>query len=144
MANRSNRQIVTEAFAAWAAGTGYISGIFDPRMRWEIVGRSDVSKRYESTRQFVDEVLGPLGARFSSSSPFRPVNIRAIFADDEHNTVAVVWDGEGTTITGTTYRNTYAWFMTLEEGLVIDGTAFYDSIAFNELWRSVHPAWPPR
>jgi uncharacterized protein len=58
--------------------------------------------------------------------------------------VAVVWDGEGTTITGTTYRNTYAWFMTLEEGLVIDGTAFYDSIAFNELWRSVHHAWPPR
>jgi hypothetical protein len=47
--------------------------------------------------------------------------------------VAVVWDGEGTTIAGTTYRNTYAWFMTLEDGKVINGTAFYDSIAFHEL-----------
>jgi uncharacterized protein len=37
----------------------------------------------------------------------------------------------------TTYQNTYAWFMTLSGGKVIDGTAFYDSIAFNELWDSV-------
>jgi uncharacterized protein len=27
--------------------------------------------------------------------------------------------------------------MTLSGGKVIDGTAFYDSIAFNELWDSV-------
>jgi uncharacterized protein len=40
---------------------------------------------------------------------------------------------------GTTYHNTYAWFMTLSGGKVIDGTAFYDSIAFNELWGSVTP-----
>ena len=51
----------------------------------------------------------------------------------------MVWDGEGTTITGTTYRNTYAWFMTLEDGKVVDGTAFYDSIARNELWETVSP-----
>jgi uncharacterized protein len=51
----------------------------------------------------------------------------------------VVWDGEGTTITGTTYRNTDGWFMTLEDGKVINGTAFYDSIAFNELWETVSP-----
>ncbi len=47
--------------------------------------------------------------------------------------MAVVWDGEGTTIAGTTYRNTSAWFMTLADGKVINGTAFYDSIAFHEL-----------
>ena len=49
----------------------------------------------------------------------------------------MVWDGQGTTTVGTTYQNTYAWFMTLSGGKVIDGTAFYDSIAFNELWDSV-------
>jgi len=37
--------------------------------------------------------------------------------------VVVPWDGAGTTTTGTTYRNTYAWFMTLREGKVVDGTA---------------------
>jgi hypothetical protein len=44
-----------------------------------------------------------------------------------------------TTTAGTTYHNTYAWFMTLSGGKVIDGTAFYDSIAFNELWDRVTP-----
>jgi ketosteroid isomerase-like protein len=29
--------------------------------------------------------------------------------------------------------------LTLSGGKVIDGTAFYDSIAFNELWDSVTP-----
>ncbi len=29
--------------------------------------------------------------------------------------------------------------MTLRDGKVVRGTAFYDSIAFNELWESVSP-----
>ncbi|GAA2846671.1 nuclear transport factor 2 family protein [Nonomuraea rubra] len=136
----SNREIVAEAFAAWAAGTAHVSEIFAPDMRWEIVGRSAASGTYDSTQQFVDQVLRPFGARFSADKPFRPVEIRSVYADDERSTVVVVWDGEGTTIAGTSYRNTYAWFMTLRDGKVVDGTAFYDSIAFNELWETVTPA----
>jgi ketosteroid isomerase-like protein len=135
----SDRQIVADAFAAWAAGTGYITDIFAPGMRWEIVGNSAASGTYDGTERFVEEVLRPFGARFSPDAPFRPVNIRAIYADGEQDTVAVVWDGEGTTVAGTSYRNTYAWFMTFEDGKVVDGTAFYDSIAFNQLWESVSP-----
>jgi uncharacterized protein len=48
------------------------------------------------------------------------------------------WDGRARP-PGTTYQNTSAWFMTLNDGRVVDGTAFYDSIAFNELWDSVTP-----
>mgnify|MGYP004486370105 CR=1 FL=1 len=91
--------------------------------------------RYGSAREFSDEVLHPFGARFSRDRPFRPVVVRGVYADDEQSTVAVVWDGEGTTRAGTTYRNTYAWFLTMRDGRVVDGTAFYDSIAFDELWR---------
>jgi uncharacterized protein len=58
---------------------------------------------------------------------------------DGDNSSVVLWDGRGTTTAGTTYHNTYAWFMTLSGGKVIDGTAFYDSIAFNELWNGVTP-----
>ena len=47
----SNRQIVAGAFAAWAAGTGYVTSIFAADMRWEIAGRSAVSRRYDSTQQ---------------------------------------------------------------------------------------------
>jgi uncharacterized protein len=136
---RSNRDIVTDAFHSWAEGTGYITSIFADDMTWEITGRSAASKKYASTRQFIDEVLRPFGARFSSDDPFRPVNIRAIYDDDDNSTVIVVWDGQGATTAGTTYQNTYAWFMTLSGGKVVDGTAFYDSIAFDELWYGVTP-----
>ena len=135
----SNREIVTDAFRSWANGTGYVASIFAEDMTWEITGRSAASRKYANTQQFLDECLHPFGARFSSSDPFRPVNIRAIYDDEDNSTVIVLWDGQGTTTAGTTYRNTYAWFMTLRGGQVIDGTAFYDSIAFNELWENVTP-----
>jgi uncharacterized protein len=135
----SNREIVTDAFRSWANGTGYVASIFADDMTWEITGRSAASRKYANTQQFLDECLHPFGARFSSSDPFRPVNIRAIYDDEDNSTVIVLWDGQGTTTAGTTYRNTYAWFMTLRGGQVIDGTAFYDSIAFNELWAAVTP-----
>jgi uncharacterized protein len=133
----SNRDIVTDAFHAWADGTGYVASIFADEMTWQITGRSAVSRKYANTKEFTEEVLRPFGARFSSGDPFRPVSIRAIYDDEDNSTVIVVWDGKGTTTAGTTYQNTYAWIMTLSGGKVIDGTAFYDSIAFNELWDGV-------
>jgi uncharacterized protein len=47
----------------------------------------------------------------------------------------VIWDGAGTTVVGSTYEDTYAWIMTLDNGEVVEGTAFYDGISFNELWK---------
>ena len=49
----------------------------------------------------------------------------------------VLWDGRGIANDGQPYENSYARFMKMRNGKVIDGTAFYDSIAFNarELWR---------
>jgi uncharacterized protein len=135
----SNREIVTEAFTAWMNGTGYVTSIFADDMTWEITGRSAVSRRYSSTRQFVDQVLAPFGARFSAGDPFRPVAIRAVYYDQEQSTVIAVWDGRGTTTVGTVYHNTYVWIMKLSGGMVVEGTAFYDSIAFNELWEAVTP-----
>jgi len=136
---RSNRELARDAFAAWATGAGTVTSIFAPEMRWEIVGRSMASRAYGSTQEFTDEMLRPFAERFDPTAPFRPVTIRGIYADDEQQTVAVVWDGEGTTIAGTTYRNTYAWFLTFADGKVVQGTAFFDSIAFDELWAGVSP-----
>jgi ketosteroid isomerase-like protein len=51
----------------------------------------------------------------------------------------VLWDGRGIANDGQPYENSYAWFMTMNHGKVIDGTAFYDSISFNELWNRVQP-----
>jgi uncharacterized protein len=57
-----------------------------------ITGRSAASKKYGNTRQFIDEVLAPFGARFSPDDPFRPVSIRGIYDDGNNSTVVVLWD----------------------------------------------------
>ena len=69
--------------------------------------------------------------------PFRPTTIRSVHADGD--TVIVLWDGRGMANDGQPYQNSYAWFMRLRDGKVVDGTAFYDSISFNDLWTRVEP-----
>ncbi len=132
-----NRRIVTAAFDAWQEGTGSITELFDPDMTWRIEGHSAASRGYASAQQFIDEVLTPFGARFADGEPFRPVHIRSVLADDD--TVVVIWDGHGIANDGRPYDNSYAWIMRLREGKVVDGTAFYDSISFNELWERIQP-----
>jgi uncharacterized protein len=133
----ANREIIRQAFDAWRQGTGAITDVFALDMVWRIEGHSAVSKEYPSKREFIDEVLAPFGARFPESEPFRPVTIRAIYADDDN--VIVIWDGRGIASDGRPYENSYAWVMKLADGKVIDGTAFYDSISFNDLWDRVQP-----
>ncbi len=132
-----NRRTISEAFDAWQHGTAPITDVFAADMVWRIEGHSAASKRYENTQQFINEVLAPFGARFASGQPFRPFRIRSIHADGD--TVIVVWDGRGVANDGETYENSYAWIMKMDQGKVIDGTAFYDSISFNDLWSRVHP-----
>ncbi len=135
MDKRSNREKAEKAFRDWQNGTGSITDLLADDLRWTIVGRSQVSKTFNSKEQFVGEVLRPFGARFSHT--FRPVTLRGVYADGD--TVIVVWDGEGTRRDGKPYKNTYAWFMRFHEGLVVEATAFFDSITFNELWSEVTP-----
>ena len=89
----SNRELVTEAFASWSNGTGYVTSIFAEDMTWEIVGHSAASRKYANKQEFINEVLAPFGARFSVEKPFRPVTIRGIYADDANSSVIVLWDG---------------------------------------------------
>jgi ketosteroid isomerase-like protein len=134
----ANRRTIREAFAAWADGTRPITDVFAPDMVWRIEGHSAASRLYESKQHFIDEVLAPFGARFATSSqPFRPISVRGVYADGD--TVVVLWDGRGVANDGVPYENSYAWFMKMDGGKVVDGTAFYDSISFNDLWARVQP-----
>lgn len=130
--HEANREIIRQAFDAWQRGTGAITDVFAPDMVWRIEGHSVASREYRGRQEFIDEVLAPFGARFADGEPFRPVTIRSIHADAD--TVVVVWDGRGVANDGRPYENSYAWIMRLSGGKVIDGTAFYDSISFNDLW----------
>jgi uncharacterized protein len=133
-----NRRTIREAFEAGQQGARPITAVFALGMTWRIEGQSAASKQYGNRQQFIDEVLGPFGARFVSGEPFRPREVRSIHADGD--TVIVLWDGRGVANDGVPYENSYAWFMKMRDGLVVDGTAFYDSISFNELWARVQPA----
>jgi ketosteroid isomerase-like protein len=136
-ATESNRQTIRDAFEAWQAGTAPITDVFATDMVWRIEGHSVASREYASRDAFVDEVLTPFGARFAAGERFRPIRIRSVNADGD--TVVVVWDGHGVANDGRPYENSYAWVMRLRDGKVVDGTAFYDSISFNELWARVQP-----
>jgi len=135
--SEDDRQTIQRAFDGWRDGTGRITDVFAPEMVWRIEGHSLASREYESKQQFIDEVLTPFGARFSTSDPFRPVTIRSVYADGD--TVIVLWDGRGIANDGQPYENNYVWIMKMRDGGVIDGTAFYDSISFNDLWTRVQP-----
>ena len=63
--------------------------------------------------------------------------MRSVCADGD--TVVVIWDGHGVSNDGRPYDNSYAWVMRLRDGKVVDGTAFFDSISFNDLWSRVQP-----
>jgi uncharacterized protein len=133
----ANRSAISQAFEAWRDGTGAITDVLASDVVWRIEGHSLASKEYRDKQQFIDEVLAPFGARFSSSGPFRPTRIRSVFADGD--TVIVLWDGRGVANDGQPYENSYAWIMRMRDGQVVDGTAFYDSISFNDLWTRVQP-----
>ena len=132
MSTESNRKTIRRAFVAWRDEGAPVTDVFAPEMTWRIEGRSVVAGDYANRQEFIDWVLAPFGARFAEGERFRPVRIHALCADG--NTVIVRWDGHGVANDGT-YDNSYAWFMTLRDGLVVDGTAYFDSIAFDELWR---------
>jgi uncharacterized protein len=134
----THRETVRRAFRAWQDGTVPITDLFAADMVWRIEGRSAASRGYGSRQEFVDEVLAPFGARFSAGERFRPVEIRSIHADGD--TVVVLWDGHGVANDGLPYDNSYAWFLRMRDGLVVDGTAFFDSTAFDDLWNRVPPA----
>lgn len=131
----NNKAIVQRSFDAWAAGTGSPYDLLAENATWTIAGNSLASKTYASREAFLGEVIRPFVARMSVG--LKPV-IREIHADG--STVVILFDAAGTAKDGKPYTNTYAWFLDLADGKIVKATAFYDSIAFNDLWTRVQPA----
>jgi ketosteroid isomerase-like protein len=129
-----NKATVRAKFDAWAAGTGGPYDLLDESVTWTIVGRSLASKKYGSREAFMAEVIRPFNARMSVG--LKPV-IRDMYA--EGDTVIVSFDASSTTIDAKPYRNTYAWFLEMRAGKIVNATAFFDSVEFNELWTRVKP-----
>lgn len=129
-----NKAIVQARFDAWAAGTGSPYELLADDAVWTIVGHSTASKTYPSREAFLTEVIRPFNARMSSG--LKPT-IRHIYADGD--TVIVFFDASGTVRDGKPYENTYAWFLRMSNARIVEASAFFDSIVFNDFWTRVQP-----
>lgn len=130
----ANLATVRSGFDAWANGTGSPYDALAEDVRWEIVGNSVASRVYTGKADFIDNVIAPFNARMSAR--LIPT-IRDIYVDGD--TVVVFFDAAGTARDGVPYRNTYAWFLTLRGDQIVKASAFFDAIAFNDLWQRVNP-----
>jgi hypothetical protein len=129
-----NAHAVRKAFSSWAAGTGSPFELLSPGATWTIVGRSVVAKTYPNREAFMREVIEPFNARMRY--PLVPT-VHQVLSDGD--TVVVLFDAGTLARDGQPYVNTYAWFLKMRDGKIESVTAFFDSIAFNELWQRVTP-----
>ncbi len=114
------------------------SGPFDllaDDARWMIEGNSVASRTYPTREDFMLDVIRPFNARMAS--PLRPT-VRSLHADGD--TMVVFFDARGMARDGEPYVNTHAWFLGMRSGRIIRASAFFDAIAFNDLWSRVEPA----
>lgn len=132
-----NKAAIERALAAWKDGTGSPYDLLADDAVWTIVGRSLASKTYDSREAFMRDVIRPFNARMSSG--LKP-EVRHLYADGD--TVVAFFDARGMARDGKPYENTYAWFLTMRDGRIVRAFAFFDSVAFNDLWTRVSPDGP--
>lgn len=130
-----NRALVTKGMQAWADGTGSPYDLLADDARWTITGNSLAAKTYPTKEAFMSEVIRPFNARMRER--LIPT-VHRYYA--EGDTVVIHFDAAGVARDGVPYRNTYAWILRLENGRIVEAHAWFDSIAFDELWTRVTPA----
>jgi uncharacterized protein len=128
----ANKATITRSFEAWAAGTGGPYDLLADDVQWTIPGRSAVARTYPSREAFLGEVIRPFNARMRQ--PLKPV-LRDVRG--EGDAVIVLFDASSIATDGIAYSNTYSWHLRLRGQRIIAATAFFDSIAFDEMWKRV-------
>jgi uncharacterized protein len=134
-ASALNKAAVEAKFQAWRSGTGNPFELLADEASWTIEGNSVASKTYRTKEEFLREVIRPFNARLRVA--LKPT-VKSMTAEDDR--VVVYFDAVGTARDGKTYVNSYAWFFQMRGGRVVRAFAFFDAIAFNDLWTRVAPA----
>jgi ketosteroid isomerase-like protein len=122
-------------FDRWRDGTGSVFDLLMPDATWTIVGNSQAAGTFRSRQEFMQRVIEPFNARLASK--LIPT-VRAVYADGDM--IIVFWDGVAHARDGKPYENTYTWYLELRDGRIVNAIAFFDSIAFNDLWTRVKPS----
>ena len=134
-ATERNRAAIAAGLQAWVDGVGSPYDLLSEHARWTITGNSRAARTYPTKRAFIDEVIGPFDARLSER--LIPT-VHRLYA--EGDTVIAHFDARGAARDGKPYVNTYAWILRMEGGQIVEAHAFFDAIAFDDLWTRVTPA----
>lgn len=134
-----NKTLIRNGFEQWAKGTGSFFDLLADDVVWTITGKSPIAKTYTSREQFLREAIDPLNRKLSKKIV---PELKVLYA--EKDMVIALWDGKATGADGSAYDNTYAWFMKVKDGRIVNVLAFFDSITLAELWERIPaPAVPP-
>lgn len=127
-----NRDLIAQSFDAWRTGTGGPYDLLAADVSWTITGNSLAAKTYPTKDAFIGEVIQPFNARMKS--PLVPT-VRKLYAQDD--TVVAFFDATGIATDDRRYSNTYAWILEMDDGQIVRAHAFFDSIAFDDLWQRI-------
>ena len=130
----ANKALIAQGLQAWSDGTASPYDLLAENAEWTITGNSLAAKTYSSKEAFMSEVIRPFNARMRE--PLRP-KVRSLYADGD--TVIAFFDASGIARDGKPYTNTYAWILEVKDNRIVRANAFFDSIAFDALWRRVSP-----
>ena len=124
MTAASNRAVIETAFngLANADPSAFVAAMADD-LAWEIMGKSDWSRRFEGKATVERELVGPLFGLFAS--PYRNV-ARKIIADDNDN-VVVLANGDVRTTSGKDYKNDYCFVMRMCDGRIVEILEYTDT-----------------
>jgi len=127
-----NKKIIEKGFEQWASATGNFFDLLDPNIKWTISGHSQFSKTYNNKEVFIEEVIKPLNEKLSVK--IKP-SIRNIYA--EKDTVVVLWDGAAVAKDGKPYINSYAWFLKMKNGKIVEAVAFLDTADLEAIFNRI-------
>ncbi|MEP7456399.1 nuclear transport factor 2 family protein [Phyllobacterium sp. SB3] len=128
-----NKQIVTEAFDAWAAGgQTFFTDVLSPDVNWKIEGSGPSADLHQGREVFLERAVRPFASRMSK--PVSPVS-KKVWAEDDH--VIINWEGVGVAGDGLPYSNSYAWIFRMQDGKAVEVTAFLDLVPYDDVLRRV-------
>lgn len=127
-----NKTIIQAGFDRWAKGEGSFFDLLTDDVKWTINGSTPLSKTYPNKQQFLDEVINPLNQRLSQKIV---PTVRHLYA--EGDVVIALIDGKATAKDGQPYNMSYAWFMKMNGGKIIQVDAFLDGLQFADIMKRI-------
>ncbi len=126
---KSNKEVVKEAFDAWASREGDFFDLLDERVQWTVPGSGRFSRTYHGKKDFMENAVQPIMKKLST--PIYPA-IKSITA--EGDIVWLHWKGSAKTATGGVYTNEYAWKLCLKDKKITNAVAFLDLTSLDTLF----------